>query len=151
MDWFYAASAIYRAPVNPFAETLHERLFPHPSRVPHHDDPLGRLVACACDVMRTRHCNTPAYLAFLSEQARQREVAEKRAGVARAAAAAARTAKERAEEDAFYADGGTATEWAIEQEAKAEAKAQATKKRAVARTRNKARSTPSRTTTKEPQ
>lgn len=143
-DWHYAAAAIYHAPVNPFAETLHERVSPCPRSAPPHIDPLGAMVACARDRMRTRHCGSPAYQAFLAERARQRSAALAAEEARRQAKAAARTAKERAEEEAFYADGGTAEEWAIEQEAKAEAKAQATKKRAASRTRNRARSTPIR-------
>lgn len=148
-DWFYAARAIYKSVPSPFAEGTYERLFPRPSAEPRHDDPLGYLVSCARDRMRTRHCLTPRYGEFLAECSRQREAAEQAAEQAANRRWQARTAKERAEEAAFYDDGGTAQEWAIEQEARAEAKAQANKKRATARTRSKARSSPRRATNQQ--
>jgi hypothetical protein len=133
-DWWEAATTLYSVP-------------PRWTTPMTHADPLGRIAARARDIMRTRHCSTPAYRVSLAERDRQRRAAEAAADAARATRAAARTAKARAEEEAFYVDGGTSTEWAIEQEAKAEANAQATKKRATARTRSKARSTPRRNTT----
>ena len=148
-DWYYAASAIYKHVVNPFVETLYERLFPHPRSVPYHADPLGRIVSAARSRMGLRHRRTPAYGRFLEECDRQREAAEKAAAQAAFLRRQARTAKERAEEEAFFADGGTAQEWAIEQEAREEAKAQTNKKRALARTRSKGRSTPRRTTNQQ--
>jgi len=109
-----------------------------------HSDPLGALAAVARDVMRTRHCNTPRYRAVLRETEQKRKAAEDAAHAARVRSEAARTAKERAEEDAFHDNGGTAIEWAIQQEATAQAKADATRKRATSRTRAKARSIPTR-------
>lgn len=143
-DWYYAARAIYQHVPSPFAECVHERLFPRLGAVPRHDDPLSRLVACARDRMRTRYRNSPKYTAFLAECDRQRKAEAAAERAASAARRAAMTAKERAEEAAFYADGGTCLEWAVQQEAKVQTKADADKARAIRRTRKGAASTPTR-------
>ena len=120
-----------------------------PPYVPRYGDHLGYIAARARDIMRTRYRSTPAYQAVLAEEARQREAAEQAGEQAAIRRQQARTAKERAEEEAFYVDGGTAQEWAIEQEARMEAEAQAKKKRATACIRSKVRSTPHRATNQQ--
>ncbi|MGR4871755.1 hypothetical protein ACIPRI_23155 [Variovorax sp. LARHSF232] len=109
-----------------------------------HADPLGRIAARARDIMRTRHTRTPAYQAFLASEEAKRRAAAAAEDAERARRNAATTEKERAEEAAFYADGGTALEWSIQQEANQQAKADAAKKRATSRMRAKARTTPRR-------
>lgn len=147
-DWYYAASAIHRPIPSAFGRSyvgghilFLDRLDTRPREV-WHADPLGRLVSAARERMRTRHRCTPKYTAFLADQDRLRRARDAEAQRALAARLAARTEKERAEEDAFYAAGGTAVEWAAYQEAKAQEKAEAKSKRATSRTRAKARSTP---------
>jgi hypothetical protein len=158
-DWFYAARAIQRPIPSPFGRSyvggqilFLDRLDTQPSEV-HHDDPLGRLVAVARDRMRTRHTLTPAYHAFLGSEEAKRRAAAAAEEAERARRHAAKTAREHAEEAAFYADGGTALEWSIRQEATQQAQADAAKKRATSRMRAKARTTPRRkgapSTTKE--
>lgn len=109
-----------------------------------HADPLGRIAARARDIMRTRHTRTPAYQAFLASEEAQRRAAGAAENAERARRNAAKTGRERAEEAAFYAEGGTALEWAIHQEVTEQAKADNAKKRATSRMRAKARTTPRR-------
>jgi hypothetical protein len=149
-DWYYAARAIQRPVASPFGRSyvggqilFLDRLDTRPNEV-HHDDPLGRLVACARDRMRTRHRNSPKYTAFLAAVDAERKAMAAAEDAGRARRDRAKTETERAEEAAFYADGGTAVGWAIQQEATHQAKADATKKRATSRLRAKARTTPMR-------
>jgi hypothetical protein len=107
-------------------------------------DPLGYLSALARDLTRTRHARTPAYQAFLAAQDAGRRAVAAAEDAERARRNAAASAKERAEEAAFHAAGGTALEWAIHQEATEQAKADNAKKRATSRMRAKARTTPRR-------
>ena len=130
-DWWEAAMTLYTVPswwTTPVT----------------HADPLGRIAARARDIMGTRHCNSPEYAVFLAAQDAERRAAAAAEDAERVRRNAAKTAKERAEEAAFYADGGTALEWAVHQEAKEQAKADAAKKRATSRMRAKARTTPRR-------
>lgn len=113
-----------------------------------HSDPIGCLVAVARDTMRTRHTRTRAYRAYLTAVDAERQAAEAAQAAARERRVREMTAKERAAEATFYADGGTAIEWAIQQEATEQAKADNAKKRATSRMRAKARSTPTRKRTR---
>lgn len=86
-----------------------------------HSDPLGHLAAIARDRMRTRHCNSPEYVAFLLAQDADRRAAATAADAERARRERAKTATDWAEEYAFFAEGGTEEEWKSIQQAKAAA------------------------------
>ena len=131
-DWWEAAMTLYSVPSWWTTSMAHT-------------DPLGRIAARARDIMRTRHTRTPAYQAFLVSDHAQRSAAAAAESVERARRHAAKTERERAEEAAFYADGGTAFEWSIHQEASRQAKADNAKERATSRMRAKARPTHRRT------
>ncbi len=131
-DWWEAAMTLYTVP----------SWWTTPIQ---HADPLGRIAARARDIMRTRHTRTPAYGALLASQASDRQAAADAADAERARRDRARTAREQAEEAAFFADGGTALGWSINQEVTQQAKADNAKKRATSRMRAKARPTPKRT------
>jgi hypothetical protein len=126
-DWQQAAASMWRGVPSPFPEPDGTRKEGPP---PTYADPLGALVARARDRMRTRHANTPAYLAFLEHCAAERRAKEEASEAARQRRDQAKTAKQRAEEQAHYDDGGTAEEW----EALQLEKAEATKVKAIRRT-----------------
>lgn len=125
-DWRDAAAAMWAPWISPFAEPDGTRRI---TGYPTYADALGTLVAKARDRMRTRHCNTPAYRAFLEHCAAERKAQVEAEEAARRRRDAAKTAKQWAEEYAFYEDGGTAEEW----EALQLEKAEATKVKAIRR------------------
>lgn len=128
-DWWEAAMTLYSVPSWWTTSMAHT-------------DPLGPIAARARDIMRTRPTRTPAYQAFLVSDHAQRSAAAAAESVERARRHSAKTERERAEEAAFNANGGTALEWSIHQEASRQAKADNAKKRAASRMRAKARPTP---------